>query len=112
MRARPTIRRSPRESRTVDGITFSSKAEATRYGELVILQRGGKVRMFLLQPRFELGGATKYTADFEDHWQDGVTTYEDVKGRNAQGTEAWRRFVRNKKQVEARYPIAITVVER
>ncbi len=57
------------EKTVVDGITFASKAEANRYGELKLLERGGVIRDLELQPRFGLFGAegTKictYKADF------------------------------------------------
>lgn len=36
----------------VDGIEFSSKKEARRYGELRILEKAGEIRDLQLQPRF------------------------------------------------------------
>ena len=38
----------------VDGITFASKKEARRYGELKLLERAGEIRNLELQPRFPL----------------------------------------------------------
>lgn len=38
----------------VDGISFASKKEARRYGELKLLQRAGKIENLSLQPRFPL----------------------------------------------------------
>lgn len=38
----------------VDGITFASKKEARRYGELKLLERAGHVRNIVVQPRFDL----------------------------------------------------------
>ena len=52
----------------VEGIRFSSKREARRYCELIILQRAGKIRDLVLQPAFPLYvGADRlgeYRADF------------------------------------------------
>jgi hypothetical protein len=87
-----------------DGIKFPSKKEANRYDELVLLQRGGEVVMFIRQPMFDLGGGTTYKADFLIFWADGNVTVEDVKGMI---TDAFRR---SKKQVEARYPVKIKIV--
>ncbi len=72
----------------VDGITFDSKAEAKRYGELKLLERGKQIGDLRLQPKFTLfgKGGTKicdYIADFQyvDLCQiEGVTVVEDVKG--------------------------------
>ena len=75
----------------VDGITFDSKKEATRYRELKALEHVGKIDRLELQPRFILmdgfryeGKAVRkieYVADFL--YRD-LSTYElvveDVKG--------------------------------
>lgn len=75
----------------VDGITFDSKKEATRYRELKALEHVGKIDKLELQPRFVLmdgfryeGKAVRkieYVADFV--YRD-LSTYEliveDVKG--------------------------------
>ena len=39
---------------TVDGITFASQKEATRYGELKLLEKAGEIRNLRLQPRYVL----------------------------------------------------------
>jgi len=101
----PLIRVSPKELRTVDGILFASGGESRRYLELRLLQEQGHIVFFLLQPRFELGGGTKYTSDFLIFWQDGRTTIEDVKGYRTP------KYIKAKKQVEARYPITITEIQ-
>ena len=59
----------------IDGITFSSRAEARRYGELKLLLRAKQISdlklqpRFLLQPSFKYGGKTEraieYVADFQ-----------------------------------------------
>lgn len=53
---------------TVDGITFHSKREAKRYGELKLLEKAGKITELTLQPKFEfiVNGVKigTYTADF------------------------------------------------
>jgi hypothetical protein len=54
----------------VDGITFDSKREATRYQELKLLQRSGVIMALELQPVFQLFVKTgksvgKYKADFK-----------------------------------------------
>lgn len=78
---------------TVDGITFASKAEAARYGELKRLQTFGLITDLVLQPSFELApgvliqGAKRrspplrYVADFAYTDADtGQRITEDTKG--------------------------------
>ena len=72
------------EKTVVDGITFASKAEARRYGELKLLERGGVIRDLELQPEFKLFGlgqtlVCKYVADF-GYTEQGMLIVEDVKG--------------------------------
>lgn len=66
----------------VDGRTFASKKEARRYGELVLLQRAGRITGLLTQVRytFEFRGVKlcDYYSDFDYH-EDGVHVVEDVK---------------------------------
>ncbi len=69
----------------VDGISFASKAEAKRYGELKLLERAGEITKLELQPKFALVGigATKicqYRADFSYQNTNGPLVVEDVKG--------------------------------
>lgn len=69
----------------VDGITFASKKEAKRYGELRLLERAGEIGPITLQPSFDLAvkGVTvcKYVGDFlyRDRRSDKIVI-EDVKG--------------------------------
>jgi hypothetical protein len=71
---------------TVDGISFDSRAEAGRYGELKMLERAGKISGLILQPEFILvektsrvKRAVKYIGDFK-YCEGGETIVEDVKG--------------------------------
>lgn len=50
----PRIRVSPKEDRTVDGITFASKSEMNRYIELRMLERAGLIKDLELQPKYQL----------------------------------------------------------
>ena len=69
----------------VDGIKFQSRREATRYAELMLLQRSGLIQNLRLQVPFELipkqqgERAVKYIADFV-YDENGETIVEDVKG--------------------------------
>ena len=88
---------------TVDGITFASKREAARYGELKLLERAGEISRLSLQPEFviTINGVKicKYIADFRyvDR-QKGMIVVEDVKGVK---TAVYRL---KKKMTEAFYP--------
>jgi len=75
----------------VDGISFASKAEASRYLELKALERAGRIRDLVLQPRFllipskrrpdgVLERACHYVADFGYVGADGERVIEDTKG--------------------------------
>ena len=75
----------------VDGITFDSKKEAKRYGELRLLQRAGAIMGLQRQVRYELipafdaGGKhyrpTSYVADFVyTDCKTGTEVVEDCKG--------------------------------
>lgn len=85
----------------VDGITFDSKAEARRYGELKLLQAAGVIKDLEMQPRYDITINDKfcafYKADFR-YIQDGEMVVEDVKGMK---TPMYRL---KKKLVEALYP--------
>ena len=69
---------------TVDGITFDSKREAKRYGELKIMEKAGLIAELETQPvyRLEANGklVCKYIADFR-YFDNAKQTFvtEDVK---------------------------------
>jgi hypothetical protein len=93
---------------TIDGIKFSSKLEANRYCELVLLQKAGKVTNIELQPRFLLQEGFKkngetfrpiyYVADFKVTYRDGRVEVEDTKGMK---TEVYKL---KRKLFEFKYP--------
>lgn len=69
----------------VDGVTFASKAEATRYTHLKLLLRIGEIADLELQPRYPLvvNGVrvATYVADFRyRNVATGEVVIEDVKG--------------------------------
>lgn len=68
----------------VDGITFDSKAEAKRYGELRLMEKQGRICDLELQVRYDfaLNGVKIgfYKADFRYRDAKGATVVEDVKG--------------------------------
>ena len=39
---------------TIDGITFASKLEGTRYTQLKLLQQAGEIEDLKLQPEFQI----------------------------------------------------------
>jgi hypothetical protein len=90
----------------VDGITFASKAEAARYGELRMLERGKAIRDLTLQPRFPLvvngRKVGTYVADFAYHGADDVRVVEDVKGVRTPV------YLLKRKLFEALYGLTIT----
>jgi len=85
------IRVAPKADRTLDGITFASKAEMKRYAELRMLERGRIISELVLQPRFLLQAAyedgpvkvraLEYVADFSYREpKNPRRVVEDVKG--------------------------------
>lgn len=72
-----------------DGITFDSKAEETRYKQLLLMQKANYITDLELQPRFLLQDRFKkngkiyrkieYIADFK-YIENGKIIVEDVKG--------------------------------
>lgn len=76
---------------TIDNITFDSTKEASRYCELKLLLKAGKIKDLVLQPvyilqeKFDKNGrhyrAITYKADFEYYdIEKGKTIIEDTKG--------------------------------
>lgn len=104
---------------TVDGITFDSKAEAKRYGELKLLEKAGEIESLEVHPRYELIAASTtgtvrgaisplrsvgfYEADFS--YYDTERRVEDVKGRDTPLSK-WKR-----KHVKAQYGIDVQIVK-
>lgn len=100
----------------VDGISFASKREAARYGELKLLERAGEIRGLALQPPYALlvpmlkdpleafKHVGTYVADFVYYTKSGEKVVEDVKGFKTP-LYRWK-----KKHVEAQYGITIREV--
>lgn len=67
----------------VDGITFDSQAEATRYGVLKIVQASGLITDLRLQVPYQITvngkKVCRYVADFV-YSENGKEVVEDVKG--------------------------------
>lgn len=91
-RAQPTIR---------DGMHFASKKEARYYDQLKLKVKANIVLFFLRQTRFDLPGNVRYAVDFQVFYTNGDIEFVDVKGHRT------KDFIRNKKMVEALYPVKI-----
>lgn len=67
----------------VDGITFDSQAEATRYGVLKVIQAAGLITGLRLQVPYQITvngkKVCRYVADFV-YIENGKEVVEDVKG--------------------------------
>ncbi len=92
----------------VDGVTFDSKKEASRYQELKLLERAGEIVELDLQKTFriEINGCLvcKYKADF-CYMDDGVYIVEDTKSEITRKNRVYRL---KKKLMKAVYDIDIT----
>ena len=77
---------------TLGGLRFASKAEAKRYGQLVLLEKAGQITGLLVQPRFPLKvngmEVCTYVADFL-YYQRETLVVEDVKS-NVTKTSTYR----------------------
>jgi hypothetical protein len=103
-RYKPPVTKYRAKKQVVDGITFASRAEARRYGELKILQQAGKVSELQLQVPFVLAPAVlirganrkspalRYVADFV-FVRDGARVIEDVKGALTQAYRIKRHLM-------------------
>ncbi len=69
---------------TLDGITFASKLEAARWGQLKLLEQAGEIRDLRRQVRhrFEVAGhhVCDYVSDFDYLTSTGLPVTEDCKG--------------------------------
>jgi dsDNA-binding SOS-regulon protein len=101
----------------VDGVKFSSKAEARRYQELRMLEKAGEVKELELQPKFPLYAPSRswgkhelvstYVADFRYRkGPKGILVIEDVKGCITPLYRLKRKWFR------AQYGLEITEVMR
>lgn len=112
----------------MDFIHFPSKAEAKRYGELMLEQKAGLISDLKLQPQYILHAAQinavygrgcstaihaiplvkigAYRGDF-GYKRDGKYIVEDVKGGADTPLSAWKR-----KHVEAEHGVKINIVRR
>ena len=73
----------------IDGITFDSKKEGSRFFDLKMLQKAGEISDLELQPKFEIVPGVKwngkkhrarfYIGDFL-YKENGLTIVEDTKG--------------------------------
>ena len=90
----------------VAGIMFDSRAEARRYGQLINLERAGKISnlkrqvAFLIAPGVRLHGekrarpAVRYLADFVYQCPIDGTVIEDVKGMDTPMSRLKRHLVK------------------
>ena len=96
------------EQTTVDGIKFSSKKEAKRYSELMLLQEAGEISDLTLQPRYPLRvrgiKIGEYVADFRYRDKASFLVVEDVKGFKTP-LYKWK-----KRHFEAQYGVKITEI--
>lgn len=89
----------------VDGITFDSRAEATRYEGLKLLLRAGEISDLKLQPKYPFCIGHKkmfdYIADFS-YVMDGETIVEDVKGMDTPISRLKRKIISADRGIEIR----------
>jgi hypothetical protein len=98
---------------TVDGIEFDSRREASRYSELLVMQRAGLIselkrqEEFILIPKCGKERPAKYHADFSYiDTATGKKVVEDVKSRATKTKD----YILRRKLMNWRYDIQIVEV--
>ena len=105
---------SAKIDRTLDGIVFDSKKEASRYAELKLLERAGEILGLVMQPAFEveINGShfCTFTADFAYYERARLgRIIEDVKSTGTAKDSAYRL---RKKAAELAHGIKVIEVIR
>ena len=99
------IRKYRNQKTAVNGITFDSKKEAARYGELKILERAGKIKELKLQVKYDLAvnglKICSYKSDFT-YFEEGQQITEDVKGMKTRVYEIKKKLMKAIHGIEIR----------
>ena len=107
------MRKYRNEKTVVAGLTFDSKAEARRYGELQLLERAGRISDLRRQvpielvPGVKLWGAARarpairLVVDF-CYQEQGATVWEDTKGMETPLSLAKRHMAKALHRIEVR----------
>ncbi len=106
---------SPKADRTIDGIVFDSKLEASRWADLRQREKAGMICELTRQPEYRVSingfHFCVYRADFRFRCMEtGEIIIEDVKGTGRGGTGGDAAFLLRKKAAELFYGIKIDVV--
>jgi len=91
----------------IDGKRFDSQYEAEVYGELMLRQRAGELKLVLRQVPFDLPGGIKYIADFVIMDHAGNIEVIDAK---SEITRKNRVYINKKKQMASEWGIEIREV--
>lgn len=91
----------------IDGKRFDSQHEAEVYGELMLRQRAGELKLVLRQVPFELPGGIKYIADFVTMDHAGNIEVIDAK---SEITRKNRVYINKKKQMASEWGIEVKEV--
>jgi hypothetical protein len=104
---------APKEERTVDGRVFDSKREATRYAELKVLERAGKISHLECQPEFPvtINGHLLCRVHFDfAYFENGERIIEDVKSKDGRGTAKDTAYRLRKRAAELFFYIKVREV--
>ena len=92
----------------IDGMKFDSQHEADYYfGNLLILWKGGALKLLARQVPFDLPGGIRYVADFVTVDNEGHVSVIDAK---SEATRRNRVYINKKKQMKAIWGIEIREV--
>jgi hypothetical protein len=112
--AKPKRSKYGNRKTVVDGIEFASAKEATRYQELLMLEKAGKISHLERQPRFNFevrGNPVKYDSGRQAYYKADFA-YFDGEKRIVEDSKGFRtkEYKLKKAFVEALFP-AIKIVE-
>lgn len=102
-RSKYNNKRTPTDAGMAD-----SQVEAARWAELRLMERAGQITALRFHPRYDLPGGVRYEGDSE-YVEGGRVVCEDVKGRTAPLTQAFRIMA---KLFRATYPDIELRIER
>ena len=102
---------APKSERTIDGIVFDSKREASRYSDLKLAERANLIKNLTLQPEYpvQINGKhyCTYTPDFK--YTEAATGKEIIEEVKSTGTMKDAAYRLRKKAAELYHGVEITV---
>ena len=94
----------------VDGINFDSKAEAKRYGELLLLVKAKEIYSVKLQDRFDLIVNEERICFYKADFTYKICGTDELVVEDIKGMKETKDFIIKKKLMHALYGIEIKII--